>query len=384
MLASVLPKTVKTFRFLQRLSRITCIAVVLALAATTRAETLLDNLGPEDFHTAGGGAQVGGAIQVGSTPVAISTVQFHQFFTGGYRFTPGQTFAIHSRNADGTVGAVLFSDFTVEDGGTTLLTRAIANSAVVLQANTGYWLVLSAPPDEEVVIWNFTKSSAYNSAFDVTIPPQRASFYRENGQNYYFALTEGPQELRVTGSAVTPPAPMPEGAVSRMIHGSAGTHDIELPLNGNGIEPRSGGPANDFQLVVDFPQPVTFQTAAVTSGRGTVTSAAVNRLARDGTGTSITINLTAVDNAQRLTVTLFGVSNGSGSGDVLIRFSVLLGDTTMNGSVTASDIAATKQESGQPVTAVNFQSDVTANGSITASDLGLVKSQSGAALPMAR
>jgi hypothetical protein len=86
----------------------------------------------------------------------------------------------------------------------------------VLQANTSYWLVLTVPPNEEFVLWNYG-SSNYTSALGVTIPAQRASFYREKGQNYYFALDEGPQELRVTGFAATPAAPVPTGS-SRARH----------------------------------------------------------------------------------------------------------------------------------------------------------------------
>jgi hypothetical protein len=61
---------------------------------------------------------------------------------------------------------------------------------------------------------------------------------------------------------------------------------------------------------------------------------------------------------------------------------VLAGDTTGNGSVSATDIGQVKSQSGQAVNAVNFRADVTANGgSISASDIGLVKSKSGTQLP---
>ncbi len=58
---------------------------------------------------------------------------------------------------------------------------------------------------------------------------------------------------------------------------------------------------------------------------------------------------------------------------------VLLGDTTGNGAVNASDVSQTKSQSGTPVTGTNFRTDVTANGEINASDITLVKSQSGTA-----
>ena len=358
--------------------------LLLALCTTTRAETVLDNLGAPNFNTAQGGQQVGGAIQIGDTPITISTVEFHQWFTGGYVFPPGQTFAIYSRNADGTVGTPLFTDFTLIHGGDTLITRASANSAYVLQANTAYWLVLTTPPSAEFVLWNYTPSPNYTSALGVTIPALRASFYREKGENFYFALEEGPQELRVTGYSAAAPAPVPQRVVSRKRHGGAGDYDIDLPLTGAvGIECRSGGPGMDHQLVFFFPSPVTIETATVTSGTGNVTSSAVVA-EPGGAGTQVTVNLAGVADAQRLAVKLSGVTDGNGIGDFIIRVGVLLGDTTGNGVVSASDIGDAKAQSGQPLTTANFRTDVTANGSINASDMGVVKSRAGATLPAGR
>jgi len=66
---------------------------------------------------------------------------------------------------------------------------------------------------------------------------------------------------------------------------------------------------------------------------------------------------------------------------VSARMDVLLGDTTANGSVNASDVSQTKVQSGAIVTGSNFRTDITANGAINASDVTLVKSRSGTALP---
>ena len=114
--------------------------------------------------------------------------------------------------------------------------------------------------------------------------------------------------------------------------------------------------------------------AAVTSGSGQVTNVSVN-------GSVVTVDLTNVANAQTLTLTLFSVSDGTNTNDVPIRMSVLLGDTTANGSVNSSDIGQTKAQSGQTVGATNFRTDVNVNGSINSSDISVVKSQSGMALP---
>jgi hypothetical protein len=186
-----------------------------------------------------------------------------------------------------------------------------------------------------------------------------------------------------TRSATTPDigadevsAPALLTAVSRKMHGLAGTFDIPV----TGVEPRSGGPNGDHTLVLTFPTAVSFTSAAVTTGSGSVTSTSGN-----GTNT-ITINLTGVADAQCVRVTLVCVDNAMGSfGDVTVGMRFLLGDTTNNGAVTASDIGDVKATAGQPVTQANFRTDVTPNGAITASDIGLVKSRTGnsvAALPV--
>lgn len=171
------------------------------------------------------------------------------------------------------------------------------------------------------------------------------------------------------------PPPTPTLVVSRKLH-SGVPFDINLPFAGtSGIECRSGGATNDYQVVFTFPSSVTFNSAAVTAGAGTVSGTS-------GSGTTaVTVNLTGVTNAQRITVTLFGASNGTNTGDLGVPMGVLVGDTTGNGTVNASDVGQTKSQSGQPVTASNFRTDVNVGGTINASDIGLVKSMAGTALP---
>ena len=165
-------------------------------------------------------------------------------------------------------------------------------------------------------------------------------------------------------------------AVSRKAHTGVGTFNIPLPLAGVlGVEPRSGAVAGDHQVISTFPSAVTIGSATVSSGGGFVSSTS-------GSGTpTATVNLSGVSNAQRLTLTLNGVSNGTVTGDVSVPMGVLLGDTNGNGAVTASDIGQTKAQSGQPVTGTNFRTDVNANGAINATDIGLVKGQSGTQVP---
>ncbi|MEP6810068.1 MAG: dockerin type I domain-containing protein [Chthoniobacterales bacterium] len=165
-------------------------------------------------------------------------------------------------------------------------------------------------------------------------------------------------------------------AVSRKVHGGATTFDIPLPLTGSsGVECRAGGATNDFRVVFTFGGAVTFSNASLTSGTGSVSAAT-------GSGTnSIIVDLTGVTNAQRIAVTLAGVSDGASTADLGVPLAVLLGDTTGNGTVNASDVSLTKSFSGQAAAANNFRADVNASGSINGSDVGQVKSKVGTSLP---
>ena len=77
------------------------------------------------------------------------------------------------------------------------------------------------------MIWNYTKDPTYYAALGVSIPAEHAAYYTFNGGTFYLPLSSGPQELRVTGTAFVPAAPMASRAVSRLMHGAAGVHDIE-------------------------------------------------------------------------------------------------------------------------------------------------------------
>jgi hypothetical protein len=172
-----------------------------------------------------------------------------------------------------------------------------------------------------------------------------------------------------------PPPPMPTAVVSRKTHGSAGTFDIDLPLTGNvGIECRSGGAANNYQMIISFANSVTVENASVASGTGSVSSFSVS-------GSQVTVNLTGVTNVQRITVTLHNVNDGMHSGDVPLSMGVLVGDVNGNAVVNSSDVSLTKSQVGQAVTGSNFREDVNVNGTISSTDVALVKAKVGTALP---
>jgi hypothetical protein len=188
-----------------------------------------------------------------------------------------------------------------------------------------------------------------------------------NGTSWPHAFTDGEPVAQ---------APMAQSAFSRKTHGVAGAFDIPLPLTGSaGVECRSGGATNDYQMIINFPSSVTVGGASVTSGNGSVSGSS-------GSGTSqITVNLTGVTNVQTITVTLSNVNDGTHMGDVPVSMDVLVGDVNGNAAVNASDVAQTKSRSGQTVDGTNFRSDVNANGVINATDISIVKSNIGTGLP---
>jgi hypothetical protein len=171
-----------------------------------------------------------------------------------------------------------------------------------------------------------------------------------------------------------PGAPVPTGVVSRKTHGAAGPFDVNLPVAGTpGNECRLGQPGDgDHTIVFTFVNPVVSVSSATCGGTAATTGIA---------GNQVTVNCTGLANAQTVPITLVNLNDGTNSGDVSVLMSVLLGDTTANGVVNASDIGQTKAQSGLPTNGSNFRLDVTINGVINASDIGLVKSKSGTSLP---
>jgi hypothetical protein len=163
-------------------------------------------------------------------------------------------------------------------------------------------------------------------------------------------------------------------AVSRKTHSNAGTFDLDLPLTGTpGIECRSGGTNGDHQLVVRFGTPVSFASIATSCGgiSGITTS-----------GNETTVNLTAVPNASRCSLTLHNVNNGiTPIADVIVPVNFLLGDTNADENVNSADISQTKGESGNAVTNSNFREDLNLDGALNSADISLVKSKSGTGLP---
>ena len=165
-------------------------------------------------------------------------------------------------------------------------------------------------------------------------------------------------------------------AVSRKTHGAVGPFDISLPLTGEpGVECRSSG--GNHTLVFTFNNNVVGGSASVTSGTATLSGNPTFA------GNAITVNLTGVADAQKITVTLSNVTDEFGQllPNTAVSMNMLIGDTTGNKTVNATDVSQTKGQSGAALTSANFREDVNLSGSISASDVGVVRSRSGFNVP---
>ena len=181
---------------------------------------------------------------------------------------------------------------------------------------------------------------------------------------------------------VQPAGTIPQSAVSRKTHGSAGTFDIDLPLSGTpGIECRSGGATGDYTVVVTFGGNVSVNgspEAQVTSGTGCVGTGGVCNGNVSASGNSVTVPLTNVGNVQTLNVTLNNVNNAAVN--VTIPISILVGDVNGDRTVNSGDAIITRSRSGQSADATDFRADVNLDGFINSGDTASVRAQSGSGL----
>lgn len=206
------------------------------------------------------------------------------------------------------------------------------------------------------------------------------------------SVATGTAGVRIDDIAITNPAyvcAVPVTAASVKTHGGAGAMGISMPLAGGpGIESRSGGGTNDYQLIVNFPaggySVGGAPQAQVLSGTATIGAGGASNggaVSLSGGGSVCTIPLTNVANAQVVSIRLNGVTDGTNTGTLTIPAAFLAGDTNGDGTVNSGDISQTKSRSGQTVTGATFRSDVNVDGTLNSGDISLVKSRSGTALP---
>ncbi len=239
--------------------------------------------------------------------------------------------------------------------GEAIMFQGLGNQAFPLN-RWGDYSDLTVDPTDDCTFWYTNEYHAANGAGDIINVNWRTRI-----ASFRFPQCVSPQLQLVS-------------AVSRKMHGGAGTFDIPLPPTGpRGVECRSGGPNSDYTVVFKFANPLT---SCGSSSSGVVHPG--------NTATECAVDLTGVPNAQYITISLLNVSDNEGNvGSVSAVMGVLLGDTGGDGNVNSGDIAQTKSQSGTTVSASNFREDVTVDGSLNSGDIGLVKSKSGTALPSA-
>jgi hypothetical protein len=171
-------------------------------------------------------------------------------------------------------------------------------------------------------------------------------------------------------------------AVSRLTHGGAGTFNINLPLSSGlaGVECRS---SSIYTVVFTFANPLTSTPGVTATATGVIQPGPSSGSIDPNDSHNYIANLTSLPNAQYITVTLSNVndSDGNFSNSLPAVMGLLIGDTSGNGSVNATDVSLTKSKSGQAVDATNFRTDVAVSSSINATDVSTVKSKTGTALP---
>ena len=203
----------------------------------------------------------------------------------------------------------------------------------------------------------------------VTIPGGPSSTARVKVEaigNIFFDISDS--NFTITGA----PALTLSSAVSRKTHGAAGDFDVNLPLSGTpGVECRMANPGHT--LVFTFTNSVVGGNASVTSGNGTVSGSPTF------SGNTMTVNLTGVTDIQTVGVMLSGVTDSFAQvlSDTTVNATFLVGDSTANGVVNASDVSQVKSLTGAVISASNFRADLNASGAINAGDASIVKAASG-------
>ena len=156
---------------------------------------------------------------------------------------------------------------------------------------------------------------------------------------------------------------------------AAQNFDINLPLTGSaGIECRSGPVEGEYQVVVQFANPLS------SMGSVTVSAPAGVKDSNISNGTDVVVNLQDVPNQQTTVVTLHDVHNGAINGDVVVPMSLLIADVDASGHVDAGDIGHIQQANSQATTDANRRADLDVSGHIDSGDIGLVQRENSKSL----
>jgi hypothetical protein len=219
------------------------------------------------------------------------------------------------------------------------------------------------------------------STFNAGVANQSSASYRLSsslGDSFFTGPSSSASYLLTHGifgpDSVTLP-PVVAGAVSRRVHGAAGTFDLPLGLVATNptTEPRQG-PGQT--IVFTFDKPVTAATATISEGTAIAGTPTFS-------GNNVVVALAGVSNQQYVTVDLANVasSDGGAGGSASVRIGFLLADVNQNRVVTVADLGLVNAQLAQVVTAANFLKDVNASGTLTVADKGITNANLTRSLP---
>ena len=239
---------------------------------------------------------------------------------------------------------------------------------------TGYRIFRGTASGNETFLAQIGRKTTFD---DPTADPSQSVYYYVRAVN---AVDPAGGALSQEVNFAATPGIWLQSIGSRKQHGVGGPmYDVNLPIDGSGIEPRAG----DYTVVFRFAATLSSVNGASAASTGTGGSPTITSAGIGADPHEYIVNMSNVPNAQRTVVTLSGVTDSTGNTAATLAgtMGVLIGDTTSNGVVNSSDIAQTQSQSGQPLTGNNFREDVTVSGEINSSDVALVQSKSGTGLP---
>ena len=179
-------------------------------------------------------------------------------------------------------------------------------------------------------------------------------------------------DFRIMEVSSLAPPPSLLAAVSRKIHGTAGTFDIDLPLLGTtGIESRA---SDLLTLVFTFDHDLSGGSATIASGTGTVTGSPVFN------GNQMIVSVGDVTDVQTLVVNLSAVTDTIGGvlETVSIPIGILQGDVNGNRAVNSGDVILVKVAASLgTIDATNFRTDVDLSGLVDDADVSATRGSSG-------
>ena len=237
----------------------------------------------------------------------------------------------------------------------------------------GYRIFRGTASGNEVFL---TQTGTKASFDDITVDPSMPAYYYVRAVNSVNAA--GGTVSNEVNFAATPGLWL-QSMSSRKSHGAAGSFEVNLPLDGSGIECRTG----DYTMVFRFANTLSAVTSASASSTGTGPNPTITSKGIGIDAHEYIVNLSNVPNGQRTAVTLNGVTDSAGNTATALTgtMGVLVGDVSANKVVSNTDVATVKGQVAAPVSGSNFRSDVNANGVISNTDVSVTKTQVGITLP---